>query len=1587
MVVTAPSEYWLRAATFDDVLNMSSSNIRRVKIVVPEADVIDITDFLTRCEVPFEIYLDDVEATLTATVVKKTEHPLAGLVFQYALESAPDDWQDIQVYAADDLKDLNQGDTKTATWNFNFADLREVDNTKVLVRVVATNALGESGKYEQTPVEVKLIPEECAVPPEVLFLGVDAPDTNPDSSAPRGTVSLRAYTAAKRSKPAIKHILFEIFDGTNWVALGGDFGGDDDGIVTVGSEEEVTPQDDLTLMLALTEAIAAGEMKEADLTASYNRWTLNWDTTKVDDSIECGATPPEECQAEARDFTKDAEFPPGPYMVRALAVDVNDERQDTRAEEPKPAPEKDVSVDNIDDVPPVTGTEIILIERETIIPGVFEEIPADNKAFAKVRVTAQPKAEPETFDKVVLIVKSEDEAFSLELTLDENYQVTIDTRKGTFTLADGTEVVGIPNGTYTLQALAEDEAENREIPDEGLIKTVVIANIVPPEAKDATLTHVAGEPLPRPIRLDAPVEVRPVSGISIIEAQVEAQDAYVYIGAEPLPPDQGIDENDPDVTVTKTDGGFTFEWNTVPRGTDLFYVSVRFIAGPPLPLAERSKEYIENVETIVDNTNPTINIVSPEEGSTVLPKPTITASYFDQPQTPEKYVHRVEFKLLDEAGNVELEGSAGESEATVGEGPNTKYEPFEVLDDEGLHISGTELTYTPPTFLEPGDYTAMITVTDRARNEATATVSFTVGIDVTPPRVTIVSPHGTIRKTSVTLALSVFDESGFGKVIFYLNGDEIDEVEPVDGSASTEVVDLKPGEQQVEVQVFDVVGNETKAKWSFFVELPPPDTTPPQITIVSPQGTVFKPDPILIVNATDESGIRSVTFELKDELDTVVPVGQVNLSGDVATVQANDLLKNGEYTVDVTVTDKVGNESKAKWSFIVKLDTTPPQITSVSPQGTIYESNTTLIVSASDESGIAEITFKLDGNDLGAGALVDGVATMDVKDLAKGEHRVEATVSDNAGNAAKAEWSFIVQPDTTPPQITAVSPQGTINKDNTTLIVSATDESGIKSIAFKLNGTDLGEGDLADGVATKAVTGLKSGEQRVEATVTDNADNSAKAEWSFVVQLDTTPPQITVVAPQGTINEDSATLSATATDESGIASIKFKLDGKNLTGEQLANGAATVKATNLESGEHHVEVTATDKAGNSAQAKWSFFVQLDTTPPQITAVSPQGTIYVDSVTLSASATDESGIASIKFKIDGSNLSGEQLTNGTATVTAPNLTSGEHQVEVTVTDKAVPTANTSTAKWSFMVRLDTIPPAITATAPHGLVREEKPTISVTAFDDISGVDDITIELFKGKSTRKGNTTVSPDGSSATFVPTSALDAGTYNVKAEVTDQAGNAASGEWRFTVEFDEIPPVITIVSPQDGARFTEKQVEKGLMVSATYSDNLAGVNPKSVKLELDGKPVNANATATQVIYKHEAKLELGVHTVKLELEDNDKNEATQEWQFFVEYEKGLILNARNYPNPFSGNTTIAFRLSKQAQVTIKIYDFSGRLVKLLTDNEVMEVGPSLKDLTWDGTTDDGDELADGVYLCQIIMKTDELESRQVVLKMVKFVK
>ena len=72
----------------------------------------------------------------------------------------------------------------------------------------------------------------------------------------------------------------------------------------------------------------------------------------------------------------------------------------------------------------------------------------------------------------------------------------------------------------------------------------------------------------------------------------------------------------------------------------------------------------------------------------------------------------------------------------------------------------------------------------------------------------------------------------------------------------------------------------------------------------------------------------------------------------------------------------------------------------------------------------------------------------------------------------------------------------------------------------------------------------------------------------------------------------------------------------------------------------------------------------------------------------------------------------------------------------------------------------------------------------------------------------------------------------------------------------------------------------------------------------------------------------------------------------------------QNTPNPFNPQTTIAFEISEQAAVSLLVFDVSGRLVRVLIDNEIVEGGRH--EAVWNGRDDTGRKVATGVYFYRI---------------------
>jgi subtilisin family serine protease len=86
-----------------------------------------------------------------------------------------------------------------------------------------------------------------------------------------------------------------------------------------------------------------------------------------------------------------------------------------------------------------------------------------------------------------------------------------------------------------------------------------------------------------------------------------------------------------------------------------------------------------------------------------------------------------------------------------------------------------------------------------------------------------------------------------------------------------------------------------------------------------------------------------------------------------------------------------------------------------------------------------------------------------------------------------------------------------------------------------------------------------------------------------------------------------------------------------------------------------------------------------------------------------------------------------------------------------------------------------------------------------------------------------------------------------------------------------------------------------------------------------------------------------------------------------------------NTPNPFNPRTRLEYVLGRAAAVDLRIYDASGRLVRVLVSDAVQTAGRHGVD--WDGRDDDGRDVAAGVYLYRLSSGGSQTSRRMVLLR------
>jgi len=744
--------------------------------------------------------------------------------------------------------------------------------------------------------------------------------------------------------------------------------------------------------------------------------------------------------------------------------------------------------------------------------------------------------------------------------------------------------------------------------------------------------------------------------------------------------------------------------------------------------------------------------------------------------------------------------------------------------------AGGAWSFTPAA-LSNGAHSFTVTQTDAAGNVGAATTAVGITIENGLPPTTstlqitddsgstlIVLGDGDSTKDDTPVISGV---AAAGDVITILNnGTELGSVTVgADGIWSfTPATPLTEGEHAISITTVDINNEpgEPAGPITFTVDITPPVTATDLLlnnnngtTLVEIGNNGSTNDNTPQLSGTTEGGALVTVY------DGDTAIGSTTANGDGAWSFVSPLLTNGTHALSVTVTDAAGNVSGRSEAIAFTVDTIAPaapatltvtnDITNVTvPNGGSTNDATPVVRGTAEAGGVVTVydgTTALGSVTVGG----DGTWSFTTGALSEGTHNLNARVRDVAGNLSVPSGNATVVIDTIAPAAvtlnasnnngstaTPIASNGTTN--DSTPLLTGTAEAGSRIIISE-NGTALGSVTAgSNGQWSFTTPTLADGPHTLSVTATDVAGNTSEAALLTLTVATAAPAPVAdllvndnVGATQGNLTNGAFTDDATPTlsGTTTAGNIVSVYDGTTLLGTVTAGtgGAWTFTTGALSNGEHTLNVTVTNAAGNTSAAT-PFNLTVDTVAPVASTLVitndnanvtvPNGGTTSDNTPVLSGTAEANSVVTV---YDGTTTLGSVAVgaSGAWSFAPAALGEGTHPLRVTVTDRAGNVSGSSSAS----IVVDTTPPAAVTLAAsnnngttpvpianNGSTNDSTPALTGTA----EAGSRVTIT---DGTTVIGSVTAGSNGQWSFVTPTLADGAHTLSVTA--TDAVGNISA--------------------------------------------------------------------------------------------------------------------------------------------------------------------------------------------------------------------
>ena len=549
------------------------------------------------------------------------------------------------------------------------------------------------------------------------------------------------------------------------------------------------------------------------------------------------------------------------------------------------------------------------------------------------------------------------------------------------------------------------------------------------------------------------------------------------------------------------EGPFEYLWPTSNNEEDEFHT----IRAKATDLAG-NVNYTNTLQVLVDNQDnqsPTGALIFPFTGQTLTGEITIIieASDNDQVETVDLYIN-------------------GDSIATYQEPPyrydwNTLNEIDDVIHTIHAHVrdnAGNQITIGPIN----------VTIDNYESDDEIA------------PTGTIISPASasTVSGT-INIEVNAYDNIRMGHVDFIIDGSAVahDSIPPYSYSWNT-LGEAEDSDHVININLSDSAGNTTSLfPVTVFVDnIEDADITPPSIVIYDPAAnqTVFGTVTFMTI-ATDNVAIDRVEFYHDYELEFTATNYPYNYEWN-STLIAED----SEHVWHAKAFDTSGNNSQTQPMvlFVDNIDNIPPTGFILYPYaGQIVSDNIEIQVSASDNVGIAEVEFYLDGDILSSDDQAPYAYEWNTNSSSEDEeHVIYATIIDLQGNSTDLSPISVTvnnddapSNDLTPPIATILTPLSTQTVSDTVIITGfASDNHEIERVMFYVN-DQLIETVTDSPFTTNWITyeEANNSEHVIQMTAQDPSGNQSSAQPVLVTVINEYTGEInnlTLLATENTIS-------------------------------------------------------------------------------------------------------------------------------------------------------------------------------------------------------------------------------------------------------------------------------------------------------------------------------------------------------------------------------------------------------------------------------------------------------------------------------------